>query len=277
MTTPAERLCSRSWRLRNSLWIAPVILLAGIATWASFLYIGLKAKRKSWLIAAGVFGVGAIVTMTLIQSYSDGVKGTSSAGENASGWVTVLLWLGGIAYAVKSNREWLKWKAHAQPSASWYAPGSEPAAVPAGEPTVDDLLLGRTSTPPAPPPPPPWAAQIPGAPEASGDEAQPPPSSAPVAGDPAPTTSRGTTESGRLVDLNAASAGALEAGLGLDRALAEKVVTERARLGRFTDVEQLMTVAGVEPHVFAGIRHRATIGDAPRPSGPAARGRRLDL
>jgi hypothetical protein len=268
MATPAENLCSRSWRLRNSLWMAPAILLAGLATWVSFLYIGIKAKRRSWLVASALYGIAMIVSFVVSAAVSDGSKETSSGAETVGGSYMFVVWLGGIVHAAITNREWLRWKAHAEPVA-WYAQGAGAAEERIVEPgsSVDDVLLGTTSgltTPTvlAPPPPPP-----PPAPPAAQATAAPPPPPPPVASGAEAAT----------VDLNAASVSDLETRLGLPRTVAERVVAERARLGGFTAVEQLLTEVGIEPHIYARIRDTSAVGSPQGSAAARSRGRRLEL
>lgn len=268
MTTPAERLCSRSWRLRNSLWLLPAILLLGIATWTSFLYIGIKAKRRVWLITAALYGVGMIGIFTLSGRFGDGDKEASTGGESVVGFIIVAIWIGGIVHALITNREWLRWKAYAGSNAAWYAQTAAGVAAPAvqhQETSIDDLLLGRpsapsTSVPPLPPPPP--AAAPPGPrPQLPSPEGSTNPQPAP----------------GGMLDLNLAPASELESQLGFNRDNAQRVVAERSRLGGFTAPDQLMTEAGMPPHVFASIRGRVTVSPLPSSSRPPTRGRRLEL
>jgi hypothetical protein len=263
MSTPAERLCSRSWRLRNSVWLAPAVLLVGFATWASFLYIGLKAKNRAWLVAAGLYGVAAVVTITLISTYSDGVKETSTAGEGIASVTMVVVWIVGVVHGFITNRQWLLWKSRDDNAGPWYGHQTGHVshgglgAVPA--PTPDDLLRGGAhlvgtggstpaSAPGSPPPPPP----------------SPPPPPPPSFADP--------------IDVNAASPHDLTTRLGLAADVASAVIAQRDRIGGFSTPDQLMTVAGVPPHVYAGIRDQVVVRSAPADGDrPLTRGRRLEF
>lgn len=55
MATAQELLDDSSWRLKNSAWIAGTLFCCCFS-WASFLYVGISAKRRSWLIAAAGYG-----------------------------------------------------------------------------------------------------------------------------------------------------------------------------------------------------------------------------
>lgn len=67
MTTAEELLSDQNWRLRNSVWIAGTLFCCCF-TWASFLYVGISAKRRSWLIAAGGYGAATVAFMALSGS-----------------------------------------------------------------------------------------------------------------------------------------------------------------------------------------------------------------
>jgi hypothetical protein len=59
--TPEEKLCSRWWRLGHSAWLLISILSVGIFTWVGFLFIGIQAKNRYWLISAGGWGLATLV------------------------------------------------------------------------------------------------------------------------------------------------------------------------------------------------------------------------
>ena len=71
-----------------------------------------------------------------------------------------------------------------------------------------------------------------------------------------------------------ATAADIQSSLGLAPEVADRIVSERVRLGGFADPEQLMTEVGMPPHVYAGIRDRVT---ASRSSSRRGTGRKLDL
>ncbi len=268
MSTPAERLSSRSWRLRNTLWVLPVILCLGVVTWASFLYIGLRAKRTSWLVAAGLYGLGAIALLVLSALVPSPEEGQPRSGAGtAIGTFAMATWIVGIIHALTINRAWLRWKAHAG-SQAWYAQseGAPPSPRAQGAPTVDDMLLGRTAPPAAGPGPPPGWAWPPPAPP-------PPPHSAPVASAQRPPP----VAPAAMVDLDLASAADLESHLGFDRRAAQDVVAARSLLGGFSSPDQLMTHGGIAPHIFAMIRDRVMVRPPPGTGHPPTPGRRLEL
>lgn len=262
MKTPAENLCDRSWRVRNSAWLLGPILSVGLLTWASLWYVSGKTGRADWRRATGAFGVAGAVSLAAIQLLSDGKKGTSTPGDTVGGLIMMAVWISGMVYCVRANRPWLIWKAHHSGTAAWYATAAAPPTPspnPSG-PSVDDVLLGPASTAWVPPPPPPFRP--------------PPPPNAAMSSAAASTGP---------IDVNRSTAAELSALLGLAPGAAQRVVAERTRVGGFTDVDQLMTVGGVPPHIFVGIRDRITLSPATLPpkasqaAQPPGRGRRLDL
>jgi hypothetical protein len=250
MATPAENLASRTWRMQHSAWMLPAFLCAGIFVWASFLYIGIRARRREWLLAAAGYA-GAIVVVFIAMSFTDdGVKESTSGAERAVSLVILAIWVGGSIHAVATNRSWLKWSAHAKEPLPWYAEGS--ATSPTISPTISqpdplgDALAGRTAglAPPVR-----------------------------VATPTASTASPSMTS----VDLNSVTAQQLEQQLGLTASESALITATRTRLGRFTDVTQVLTEAGLEPHRFAQIQPHLVVAASGAPKATHKRGRRLEL
>jgi hypothetical protein len=99
-----------TWYARESLWLLAALPF-GLTTWAGFLAIGLRAKHDPWVWTAIVYGVGAVVLVTLaIVAPVDGSGDTvSGAWENAAGAIVmVVLWFGGIAHSLVVHRTWLR-------------------------------------------------------------------------------------------------------------------------------------------------------------------------
>jgi DNA uptake protein ComE-like DNA-binding protein len=254
METPAEKLASRTWRMQHSAWMLPAFLCAGIFVWASFLYIGIRARRREWLLAAAGYA-GAIVVVIIAMSFTDdGLTESTTGAERAVSLVILAIWVGGSIHAVATNRSWLKWSAHAKEPLPWYAEGSatSPATSPTISPTISqpdplgDALAGRTAglAPPVR-----------------------------VEAPPTGTTSPSMTP----VDLNSATAQQLEKQLGLTASESALITAARTRLGRFTDVTQVLTEAGLEPHRFAQVQPHLVVAASGSPKATHKRGRRLEL
>ena len=78
---------------------------------------------------------------------------------------------------------------------------------------------------------------------------EPPPGAAPVAG----------ASSGGLVDLNAATAGDLDALPGIGPVLAQRIVDWRTENGRFASVDQLREVTGIGESKYADLEDKVTV------------------
>lgn len=177
---------------------------------------------------------------------------SDSVGNNVLYSAMLILWLVGMVHCFYLNRSWLRWRA-ANPKGltAWYASGAG----------VTDQSAGPTRL----------LAQDP-AETLSGlyrGEA------------PAPTRA---TELGRPntepVDLNTAAPTDLAA-LGIDQLWADRIVAARTRLGGFSWPDQVMTEAGVPPHVYAAVRGRLQVASVPTSRTqnipPSGGGRRLDF
>ncbi len=245
MTTPEERLCSRSWRLRNSIWLLWPALSLGTLTSVGMLRNGLKTKQRNWLIFAAVYGAWTICFFVSSNLAESGTKENpaNSVGSNILYSATLVLWLVGMVHSFHLNRSWLRWRAaNPKGQTAWYASG-----VPAPAPSAS---------------PPPQPVQ-----------------------DPAETLSglyRGgasgsSTRTTTPVDLNTATPAELSA-LGIDGLSVDRIVAARTRLSGFHATDQLMTEAGVPPHVYAAIRGSVLADPSPStpPSAPPSGGRRLD-
>ncbi|WP_460340399.1 protein kinase domain-containing protein [Actinoallomurus acanthiterrae] len=84
------------WKVRHSLWMLPTLAF-GAGTWLSFGYIAVRHRRPSWLIAAAVYLVLAVVAFVLIGS---GPENDTDTVQTAAGMILgLLLWPAGIFHA----------------------------------------------------------------------------------------------------------------------------------------------------------------------------------
>jgi DNA-binding SARP family transcriptional activator len=104
-----SRLGSRPWRVWHSLWLLPALLGFGVCTWLSFLYIGVRARHRNWLLLAVAYLSGACILAALPNSPSWVVT--------LGGFWLLTLWGGGAVHAVLVNRSWLRWRSGRTP---WY-------------------------------------------------------------------------------------------------------------------------------------------------------------
>jgi len=246
--TPEEKLCSRWWRLRHGAWMLTCFLSVGLLTWVAYLWIGVRAKNGRWLLFSGLWFL-AFLTWAVGTSFID--TGTKEAPIKSPAGDALALFLfvgyiGGIVHVVVTNRSWLRWLAHnGGKRKAWYIDAAEKPA-----PVMADSLL------------PDAAEQILRGGMAAGQ------SNSPQSAFPLPVSA----------DLNSASSADLISVLGLDSAWADRVLTTRERLGRFSNPDQLLTEAHLPPHVYQSIRSRVTVGDSIRHSPSAGtNARQLDL
>lgn len=263
--TPEEKLCSRTWRLRNSAGVLWSILSFGFLTGVGFLIRGVKAKNKVWIqmgVGFLVLGLGLLVATGSIDSGTKEAPVTSTA-NTIWGWIWFSTFVAGVVLSIIMNRKWLVWKAHSTDT-KWYAQAGS-AAPPVNTHTVPDPQAAAAAA---------FRSAVPSTPAPAAQPARPAhfptPQSAPLA----------------TVDVNAASAQDLAA-LGIDQATAGRIVEARASRGQFTSFEQLMSQAQVQPHLLIPHRQKLAFGDGgnaadqapPQPTRRNANqaARRLDL
>ena len=247
--TPEEKLCSRMWRLRNSAWVLFSILSVGYLNWAGFLFVGMKSRNKTWLIWAAGFGVIAIGLFVATGSINVGTKTApihSLAGDILE-WTMFANWVGGAVYSFVVNRKWLMWRAH-NVNKKWYAqqvtPAPAAAPIQAGPDALDAALR------------------------------HPVPAQTVASGQP---LAQAASSPGAAVEINTASSIDLQRDLGLDPFTADRIVGTRSRLQGFTSPDQLLSAAGVPPHIYISFRDRIVVTpprDMASPDG--VMGRRLD-
>jgi DNA-binding SARP family transcriptional activator len=104
-------LSSRIWRVWHSLWLLPALLGFGMWTWLSFLYIGMRARRRNWLLIAAAYAA-LVVSACILIDIADSPWLSTLAGS----WLLVI-WAGGAVHALFVNRSWLRWRSDRTP---WY-------------------------------------------------------------------------------------------------------------------------------------------------------------
>lgn len=112
--TPATtRSSDARSKIIHSLWLVPTILCCGSFTWASFLYVGLSAKKRQWIIAGVGYGAAFIAYFALVSS----APVDPETGRAISNWQYVVgsvmlavAWFGGAVHALVINRQWLAWR-----------------------------------------------------------------------------------------------------------------------------------------------------------------------
>lgn len=244
LQTPEERLCSRSWRLRNSSWLLWSILSIGILTGIGFLLHAIASKRKSLFIMAGVWLAVAAAYIALSSNIDTGTKENPVESTEAS-FVSGFLfftWVGGVTNSIVMNRSWLRWKAHKPNGQPWYS-NSEAS-------TSNNLKRGATEQ-----------SKVVDAFALAGV-----------------TSGNDRTES--ALNINSADLESLTA-LGLDSASASKLLDARDASGPFSDTDDLLKRSGVSPHFLLGLGDQIIFNetgddssDADSPNVPPANTRR---
>ncbi|WP_439691128.1 ComEA family DNA-binding protein [Curtobacterium sp. SP.BCo] len=181
-------------------------------------------------------------------------------------------WAGGIVHAFLLRKGWLRWRAHHEPGA-WYA---QPDGSSARDPR-DQAQLSREQA---------ESVLRPLVVESNVPSA---PSVVPLGGASAATPQSSAWQPPQAVDVNRAGVEEFRA-LGLTLPDAQRIVHARHQLGGFRSKDQLMTAAGLPPHVYLNLQHllvttQPVPGGAPdgglvagnEPGHGAAAGRRLDL
>lgn len=279
--TPEEKLCSRSWRIRNSGWVLTSILSAGFLTWTGFLYTGLKSKNRRFLIAAAGWGAWMLINIVWSNNVPSPEKG--QPGTAASDLYSSFLVIGYIASIIHQcvwNKQWLRWRAHYRP---WYTSASSSVA----NPSTPDLehrigaVFGGVQTASAMPP-------KRGTQKGWGMPA-------PSMGQQRPANElgrwgRNDTEGPHerqmalAVDINTSPAAELVSA-GFSRTDAERIVESRNRFGSFSTPADLVARGIIAPHVYQDLRHGVTVAMDVPPAQPAPtrgestprHGRRLDF
>lgn len=251
---PQALLANANWRLRNSLWMLPAIVGCSMLTWTSFLYIGIRAKRTAWLIAAVVYGVLFAAAIVFVE-IGDGdnaadadLTATQKAVGEWGGGVMVAVWIAGIVHVAIVRRHYLEWLAYN--SGQWWAKTSFPAPQPL--PMPRPLPMAQ--------PNPAYPATL------LGTDHQSQQYWAPGHRPPPP------------VDVNVANEAEFRS-LGLRDDAVAALLNARRQRGGFASIQEFAAAAGLKPHELSAVSARITI-PAPPPQPVQhyhSRGRRLDL
>ena len=264
------------WIVGTSCWLIPVFFTGGGFTWLGFLIIGLMMLRPTWLVAAGVYGIWAIASITI-------------ADEQARIITSAVLTSVGIIHGLIANRRLLLtiWGRLERGEQWWGRGGPDPtrrraptlraATRPRGGavevPREAEELLAAIGTsredylagpePDAAPLPPPRGRRRSGSAPTRAAAAQ----AAAAEAEPVAAASTAT------VDVNTATVDEFRTLTGFTKKRAEAAVAARLRRTRFASVQEFADDLALQPHELARLRDRLTCS-RPRPS---SFGRRVDL
>jgi len=116
----------KSSRFRKKAWLL-LTLPVGLTTWAAFLYIGIRARRRRWLAWAGVYLAGVVVWLVL-----DAPANPASTAQGIAAAVALATWIGGGVHALVVSND-----------AVHRIRGSEDPAVEAAETRIERRAAGR--------------------------------------------------------------------------------------------------------------------------------------
>lgn len=272
-----------TWKLVNSLWIAPIIIGMGLFSLIGWLWAGILARSpKVWRIVT-VWGVVVALSFISIALGDD----KDSAWKTLGGTLFIISWFGSFAHALIIRgtvlREIVSREDELARLRALYGTHQVPSRSTTARAPVDDRLSQRIpSHDPLPPElevdtsqyyeqSPPRAAWAP----PSSTPAESRPSSAPAVSTPAPPSAAIPSEPA-LVDVNTAPSEVLLALPALDQAAVERIVAAREERGGFHDLNDLTSAAALQPHQLVALQDRVSFSRFRRP-GTQAHGRILDL
>ena len=272
-----------TWKLVNSLWIAPIIIGMGLFSLIGWLWAGILARSpKVWRIVT-VWGVVVALSFISIALGDD----KDSAWKTLGGTLFIISWFGSFAHALIIRgtvlREIVSREDELARLRALYGTHQVPSRSTTARAPVDDRLSQRIpSHDPLPPElevdtsqyyeqSPPRAAWAP----PSSTPAESRPSSAPAVSTPAPPSAAIPSEPA-LVDVNTAPSEVLLALPALDQAAVERIVAAREERGGFHDLNDLTSAAALQPHQLVALQDRVSFSRFRRP-GTQVHGRILDL
>ena len=282
-----------TWKLVNSLWIAPIIIGMGLFSLLGWLWAGILARSpKVWRIVT-VWGVVVALSFISIALGDD----KDSAWKTLGGTLFIISWFGSFAHALIIRgtvlREIVSREDELARLRALYGTHQVPSRSTTARAPVDDRLSQRIpSHDPLPPElevdtsqyyeqspphtawaPPSAATRSPYAPPAS-TPAESRSSYAPPASAPAPSSAIPSEPA--LVDVNTAPSAVLLALPALDQAAVERIVAAREERGGFHDLNDLTSAAALQPHQLVALQDRVSFSRFRRP-GTQVHGRILDL
>lgn len=282
-----------TWKLVNSLWIAPIVIGLGVFSLLGWLWAGVLAKSPKVWRAVILWGVVVALSFLSIALGED----KDSAWNALGGALFIISWFGSFAHALIIRgtvlREIVSREEELARLRALYGTHRVPSRSTTARAPVDDRLSRRLSShDPLPPelevdmsqyyeqsPPrtawaPPVATRSSSAPPSS-TPAESQSSSVPAASTPAPPSAASPSEPA-LVDVNTAPSTALLGLPALDRVTVERIVAAREERGGFHDLNDLTSAAALQPHQLVALQGRVSFSRFRRP-GTQVHGRILDL
>jgi Helix-hairpin-helix motif len=90
-----DRRSRLSWARRNW-WLALCVPLC-LLTWTAFVYVGIRARQRTWLVCGVLYGVLAAVALACIAYGGNKPHSISAA---VGGYLMLGVWIGGLTHAI---------------------------------------------------------------------------------------------------------------------------------------------------------------------------------
>lgn len=270
---PTNALADRSWRLRHSAWLLAPIFGCGLLSFVGFVYVALRVRTKKFWIAAVVSCVASVplwIASSTGEQAGTGDTGATPPAETAglsdwAGGLILAIWGGLLVYGFLLNRDYLRWRASQDGSQAWYNQAATNAIPSMGSSSTGVPSSGQMQQPNSG-----YLGVSQGDYYATpGRQAGPNPQGA-SAPPPHPTHQQWTQyspqsvaapRSAEPVDVNAVSASTLATSLGIDPSLAARVVTVRDSRSGFSNLDDLVTATGLQPHELLRFQGKVTFGE----------------
>ncbi len=84
------------WELLQSAWVLVPPASVGMLAWAAFLYAGIRARHRPWIVAAAVYFLGFVSALAL-----------AGDSDNWTGPIVMTLWIVGTVHAFVARPEFL--------------------------------------------------------------------------------------------------------------------------------------------------------------------------
>lgn len=245
--TPEQLLDDPDWVKRNSRWRYWTWTM-GMFAWVGFMWIGVRARRRSWVMFGALYSVGFILVIIATETTN---AQNESPFDAVAGAALVVVLVASIFHARHVLPEYLAARARIEASPAYGAtPADEASRLLAGRrenverqgpaehkvvtsarEDVRDALVRPIDSPSAPPP---LAAQDQGA----------------------------SSSASPLVDINAATEAELARLPGIGAVLAKRAIDLRKASGGFRSVEAFGSMLGLKPHVVERLRPLVVVGNA---------------
>jgi len=241
-----------------------LLIPGGGGAWVAFGLLATLGRRRSWAVAAAVYAVAAIAVRVPEDPTGSILQGTLYLVALLHGLIINQSWLL-LVWGNRENGLSVLGNRRRRPARSAAGPTRRAEAVPqeaekllggGGTSRSDYVDESAATAPPA------RRRRSTRAERRAATSARAVPATAPA------------TAPAELVDVNTANQRTLAKLTGMDRGLAKAAITERAKRGGFSSLEDFAATAGLQPHEMMRLGTEAFC--SPRPRAKRSFGRRVD-